>query len=80
MEGIFALSLIANVFQVVDFSHQILTAAWETYKTGFLSDNATPDQIALDLKDANDSLQAKLTPSAGQAATKDDQVSHSHLA
>lgn len=80
MEGVVALSIIANIFQVADFSYQVFSAALETYKTGVLSDNATLEQIALDLKDANESLHARLTSSAGQPAMTDDHVrSHSGL-
>ncbi|KAK3695911.1 hypothetical protein LTR37_018266 [Vermiconidia calcicola] len=74
MEGLAALSLIANTFQVVDFSYQILKAAWEAYKTGALSSNASQEQIALDLRTANDSLQAKLKTNARQNVSKDDQA------
>lgn len=74
MEGLAALSLIANTFQVIDFSYQILKTAWEAYKTGTLSSNVSQEQVALDLRTANDFLQAKLTTNARQTVSKDDQA------
>ena len=76
MEGVAALSLAANVIQVVSFSHRILSAARETYKNGFLRDNAALEQLAEDLKSANESLQQRLHQSAGSSLSKDDKVGY----
>ena len=72
MEALAALSLAANIIQVVGFSHHIFSAIYETYKIRSFSDNAELEQIALDLKAANDSLQQD---SCGKGLSKHDQVS-----
>ena len=76
MEGVAALSVAANVIQVVSFTHKVLSAVSETYKTGHLSNNAGLEQIALDLKAANESLQQKLNENSGSSLSRDNQVRH----
>ena len=76
MEAIAAVSIAANVFQVVSFSHQVLSAAWKTYKTGVSSDNDAFERVALDLKAANVVLSQRLGGTRIPFTGYDDQVSY----
>lgn len=66
MEAVAGLSIAANVFQVVDFSHKLITAAIEYYKLGLPSSIQALDRVASELKSANGSLNDVLS-SGGRA-------------
>lgn len=76
MEAIAGLSLAANIFQVIDFSHKLITAAVESYKFGAPKNLQTLDQVAVELKGANLSLDETIAVATdGSSASPNDQVS-----
>ena len=56
MEALAALSIVANVFQVIDFSMTILSTAYELRKAGTTRDQSNICMVAYDLKALNSKL------------------------
>jgi hypothetical protein len=79
MEGLAALSLAANVFQVVDFSTSLLSKSREIYGSGSTKNHADLAVIANDLKTLNERLIAGTNSfSIGAAPSQDALVSQPH--
>jgi len=62
MEALAALSLAANVMQVVQFAAQIITTGNEIFQTGSTSHNAEIELVSADLKVLNDNLKGFARP------------------
>jgi hypothetical protein len=76
MEAIAALSLAANVFQVVDFAHKLLSTGQQIYQAGSTVQNAELEVVVQDFAVLNKRLQKQSRPDPDVLGplSKDDQV------
>jgi hypothetical protein len=58
MEAIAGLSLAANIFQVIDFTANVLLAGHQIHKTGTTTQNAELELVTNDFVELNDRLKS----------------------
>ena len=74
MEVIAGLSLAANIFQVVDFSHRMVSGALDSYNYGTSNNLDALEKVARELRSANRLLGDTLNTAQTPAPVSDDQV------